>query len=210
MNPMPTLRFRTATPDDCDRILTIIRQAQAQMRALGSAQWQDGYPARPDIEADIIHERGIVAQIKAAFQPNTPEGQPSEWLTVGYAAVVFDGEPAYTALEGGCWQTPEPYVVVHRLAVADEAKRRGIATALMLHAAKLAARRGIRSFRIDTAHENHYMQALLARLGFSSCGTVRYRSGERIAYERLLPLAAGESGCHHGHHTAHTSKVSNQ
>lgn len=192
MRPTFPLRFRAAAPHDCDSILTIIRQAQAQMRALGSAQWQDGYPARPDIESDIANGRGIVALMAADSTPDTPEAAyPEGGRIVGYAAVVFDGEPAYTALEGGLWQTPEPYVVLHRLAVADEAKRRGIATALMLHAAQLAARRGIPSFRIDTAHENHYMQALLTRLGFTPCGTVRYRSGERIAYERLLPLAEG-------------------
>ena len=39
------LVFRRARPADAARIMEIIRQAQAQMRALGSLQWQDGYPA---------------------------------------------------------------------------------------------------------------------------------------------------------------------
>ena len=37
------LLFRRARPADTERIMEIIRQAQAQMRALGSLQWQDGY-----------------------------------------------------------------------------------------------------------------------------------------------------------------------
>ena len=39
------LKYRKAEPADAERIMEIIRQAQAQMRALGSLQWQDGYPA---------------------------------------------------------------------------------------------------------------------------------------------------------------------
>ena len=39
------LKYRKAEPADAERIMEIIRQAQAQMRALGSRQWQDGYPA---------------------------------------------------------------------------------------------------------------------------------------------------------------------
>lgn len=156
--------------------MEIIRQAQAQMRAAGSTQWQDGYPARCDIEADILHGRGWVACIDTATAAHA---------VVGYAAIVFDGEPAYDALEGS-WHTPVPYVVIHRLAVADEAKRHGVATAMMRHAETLAAARGIDSFRIDTAHKNLPMQSLLQQLGFSPCGTVRYRSGERIAYDKPI------------------------
>ena len=44
------LKYRKAEPADAERIMEIIRQAQAQMRALGSRQWQDGYPARADID----------------------------------------------------------------------------------------------------------------------------------------------------------------
>ena len=61
MEPNPKLQFRRAEPADAPRIMEIIREAQAQMRALGSAQWQDGYPALRDIEADIAGGRGVAA-----------------------------------------------------------------------------------------------------------------------------------------------------
>ena len=41
MNDM--LQFRKASAEDAARILEIIRQAQAQMRAAGSLQWQNGF-----------------------------------------------------------------------------------------------------------------------------------------------------------------------
>lgn len=39
------LIFRQAQSCETDRIMQIIRQAQARMHAAGSRQWQDGYPA---------------------------------------------------------------------------------------------------------------------------------------------------------------------
>ena len=52
---MEQLLFRPARTADLPRIVQIIRQAQAQMRALGSDQWQDGYPAPSDIEIGRAH-----------------------------------------------------------------------------------------------------------------------------------------------------------
>ena len=52
------LKYRKAEPADAERIMEIIRQAQAQMRALGSRQWQDGYPARADIDNDLARGYG--------------------------------------------------------------------------------------------------------------------------------------------------------
>ncbi len=164
------LIFRTATTVDVPRVMEIIAQAQAQMKSLGSAQWQDGYPATHDIMADVTAGVGRVAEY--------------EGRVVAYCAVVFDGEPAYDALEGE-WLSLQEYVVVHRLAVADEVKRRGVATRVMQYVEEVARERGLHSFKIDTMHDNRYMHAMLAHLGFRECGTVRYASGERVAFEKV-------------------------
>ena len=47
------LLFRRAAAADIPRIMRIIARAQAQMRAAGSQQWQDGYPVESDIARDI-------------------------------------------------------------------------------------------------------------------------------------------------------------
>lgn len=204
MEQNPNLQFRRAEPEDTPRIMEIIRQAQAQMRALGSAQWQDGYPALRDIETDIACGRGVVAissgdRAKSGGGPTELGGPRHARETVGvrlpaetaepriiaYAAAAYDGEPAYEAIEGR-WLTEGPYVVVHRLAVADEAKKRGTATAFLRHVETEALAQGTRSFRIDTAHDNLYMQRMLKTLQFSYCGRIRYPSGERLAYEKPL------------------------
>lgn len=165
------MKYRQATRDDVPRIMEIIGQAQAQMRALGSDQWQDGYPAHGDIEGDIAAQYGMIAH--------------DDTSVIGYAAVVFDGEPAYAQIDGA-WLSADDYVVVHRLAVADEAKQQGVATEVMRHVELLARTRGCGSFRIDTAEDNHYMQRMIARLDFQFCGIIHYASGVRWAYEKSL------------------------
>lgn len=174
MNDM--LHFRRASAEDAARILEIIRQAQAQMRVAGSRQWQNGYPALGDIRCDIEKGYGYVL-----CQPGNaaPEG------VVAYGAVVFDGEAAYDAIEGK-WLTPEPYVVLHRLAVADGMKHRGVAGEYLRRVESLARGRGVEAFRVDTNFDNRYMLRLLEKTGFRYCGKIRYDSGERLAFEKRL------------------------
>ena len=104
---------------------------------------------------------------------------------IAYGAVVFDGEPAYEALEGK-WLTDGPYVLVHRIAVADGERGKGVAAEFLRHVEEMARERGIGAFRIDTNHDNHPMLRLLERTGFTPCGKVVYRSGERLAFEKEI------------------------
>ena len=104
---------------------------------------------------------------------------------IAYGAVVFDGEPAYDAIEGA-WLTDGEYVVLHRMAVADGEKGRGVATEFMRRVEAMAHGRGTGSMRVDTNFDNRYMLRMLGRLGFVYCGKVRYRSGERLAFEKPL------------------------
>ena len=248
------LVFRRARPADAARIMEIIRQAQAQMRALGSLQWQDGYPAAADIGHDIAcgygwvfekteaekspEARGSDGTGAAGFRPEmaaarkiTDTGEAgatgsgadetaatteeateeateateetrkaremretqaakaaaaqAQGNVVAYGAVVFDGEPAYEAIEGA-WLTDGDYVVLHRMAVADGEKGRGVATEFMRRVEAMACGRGTGSMRVDTNFDNRYMLRMLGRLGFVYCGKVRYRSGERLAFEKTL------------------------
>ena len=125
------LIFRQAQSCETDRIMQIIRQAQARMHAAGSRQWQDGYPAPGHISADIGRNRGYVL-----CKPGV-EGPLS---VIAYGAVVFDGEPAYDAIDGQ-WLTDEPYVLVHRIAVADGERGRGVAAEFLHRVETLAGTR---------------------------------------------------------------------
>lgn len=189
-----TYRFRPATSDDVPQILQIIAQAQRRMAAAGSAQWQDGYPALENIVSDLDCGYGYVfcgnghpggCGERSATGPDVSE------TVVAYGAIVFDGEPAYEALDGQ-WLTEGSYVVVHRLAVSDAALGQGLGTVFLQQAERLARERGLGAFRIDTNFDNCRMLRILGRMGFTRCGTVVYRSGEREAFEKRLEIISEE------------------
>ena len=194
------LLFRRAAAADIPRIMRIIARAQAQMRAAGSLQWQDGYPAESDIARDIGRGDGYVLSLPAADPaagsagsalpdrdslPDMLPGGSAAGEAVAYGSAVFDGEPAYDAIDGQ-WLTDEPYVLVHRIAVADGERGRGVAAEFLHRVETLAQERGVKAFRIDTNFDNQTMLRLLERTGFTYCGKVVYRSGERLAYEKRL------------------------
>ena len=166
--------LRKAEISDTDSILRIIGEAQAQMARLGIDQWQNGYPDRAAIVADI--EGGVGLAIDSTEE------------IVAYCAAIFGDEPTYAHIEDGKWITSsEDYVVVHRLAVADKFKHQGVATNFLCRVETIARERGCESFRIDTHHDNLYMQRICARLGFIRCGMIYVSDGTpRIAYEKVL------------------------
>ncbi|MDR3061978.1 MAG: GNAT family N-acetyltransferase [Dysgonamonadaceae bacterium] len=162
--------FRKATAADSGRIWQIILQAKEQMRLRGSRQWQDGYPDLDNIMHDIESGCGYVLY--------------SDHDVIAYGAIIFDGEPAYNSIDGA-WLTDLPYVVVHRLAVAEEVKRQGIAALFMRKVEELSFHNGIYSFRVDTNFDNSYMQKILLKMNFTYCGEIMYESGKRMAYEKI-------------------------
>lgn len=164
--------FRKAQISDLDQVLSIIRDAQTMMAEEGRTQWQDGYPAASDIVSDIEKGYGYVLDKEEGI--------------VAYGAVVFDGEPTYERIEGS-WLCDKPYVVVHRQATARRLMGRGLGAEFLGCVEKLALENAVEDFRIDTNYDNAYMLKLLGRQGFSYCGIITIRSGDkRQAFEKIL------------------------
>ena len=165
--------FRQATVADIADIMPIIIQARDRMLADGKRQWTREYPAQRDIEADIGRGCGYVLCMCGAV--------------VAYGAIFVGGEPAYNEITGGGWLSDRPYVVLHRLAVAQKTQRHGVATLFMRQVEQRAVQQGVTSFRIDTNYDNDAMLHILGRQGFTYCGTVIYPPDKvRMAFEKLL------------------------
>ena len=176
------LIVRPTLPGEIDAVVAVLDQGRRAIGRLGIDQWQDGYPDRALIERDV--ERGISYVV--ADDAGT---------ILGTAAIDFSGEPTYDVIDGA-WLTSSPstapaYGVIHRIAVADAARRRGVARALIVKAQDLARERGAESLRIDTHPGNGPMQRFIASCGFTYCGIIqidlaRESTKARLAYE--LPL----------------------
>ena len=168
---MAATTFRKAADGDTDGIMEIIGQAVRRMLSEGKHQWDDTYPQRSHIADDIARGCGYVMTCGGRL--------------AAYGAVVFSGEPAYAGIRGQ-WLSEGPYVVLHRLTVADAMRGRGVGSRFMAEVERLAAERGVRSFKVDTNHDNTRMRSLLGKLGFTYCGDISYEHGDRMAYEKLL------------------------
>lgn len=185
------LRFRKAVPEDSGAAWSILKAAKERMRLEGRTQWQGTYPSPDSVEDDIRKGYGHVLEVFPSGNVSSDSDTVMDVCSgsamtavAAYGAVVFDGEPAYDALEGK-WLSEQPYVAVHRLAVAGGFAGRGLAQHFLQEAAKLAVSMGIHSFKVDTNHDNVQMLHILDKLGFSFCGTVRYES-PRLAFEKLI------------------------
>ena len=160
-----------ATEADLQAVIELVAQGRAALARQGVDQWQDGYPSPETIRRDLLCGDGRIVRIDGA--------------AAAYAAFVFDGEPAYAEIDG-TWLDQAPYVVLHRLAVAQEVKGQGIATEFMRRTMTLARERGTGSFRIDTNFDNRCMLRLLAKFGFVRCGEIHYAGDPRIAFQKIL------------------------
>ena len=165
------LILRKADIAEVPLIWSILQDAIEQRRLDGSTQWQDGYPNETTIEHDIKNGDAYVLT-----ENNT---------ILSYAAILFDKELAYEAIEGK-WLTNGDYAVVHRVAVSKLAKGKGIATKLFEKIETLSIEHNIYSIKVDTNFDNIPMLKILDRLNYTYCGEVFFRGAARKAYEKKL------------------------
>jgi GNAT superfamily N-acetyltransferase len=157
--------------DEAPRIWEILQQAIDRRKADGSRQWQDGYPNGDVVRSDI--EKGVGYVLT--------DGK----TITGYCAVLINDEPAYAEIEGK-WLTEGDFVVVHRVAVADECLGTGMAIRLFGLIGDFALGHGIGSIKADTNFDNAPMLHIFDKLGFVYCGKVFFRGSARNAFEKVL------------------------
>ncbi len=170
------LNIRKTTPADIEALLSLFAEARGTIAALGIDQWQNGYPNRAVIEADLVKEQSYCATL--------------DGTVVATFAMLTEGEPTYDRILDGHWQSGDEsrsYIAIHRVAIAVACRGQGIAPAILAYASRLAAVLGRQSLRIDTHEGNLVMRRMLEKNGFTHCGTIFLESGDkRVAYERLL------------------------
>src|SRR5690554_3199156 len=163
--------LRKATFSDAAEIWIILQDAIAQRKEDGSDQWQNGYPNEKVIQDDLKSGCAYVITDKQ--------------LIVGYAAIIFDIEPAYNDIKGK-WLSNGEYVVLHRLATAKAKKGKGVATQLFKLLEELCLKKKVYSIKVDTNFDNVPMLKILDDLGYTYCGEVLIGGAPRRAYEKII------------------------
>ena len=161
----PKLKYRKTTVEDLPDVMPIYENARRFMVANGNPdQWINGYPAVEHIKADI--DRGV------SYVGVTQSGE----IAVVFSFILGD-DPTYAVIEGE-WLNSEPYGTIHRIASAGI--MRNVGDDVIEFCASM-----INNLRADTHYNNHVMQQLLLRNGFSHCGTIYLLDGRpRLAYHR--------------------------
>ena len=166
-----SFHFRNAEISDRDKIWKILQQAIDRRKKDGSNQWQDGYPNIETVENDIRNNFGFVLESGNEIS--------------GYAALIFDIEPAYEIIEGE-WLSTGKYAVVHRVAVSNQFAGKGIATQIFKEIEKITISRSIFSIKVDTNFDNIPLLKILDKLDYTYCGEVYFRGSARKAFEKIL------------------------
>ena len=167
------MEFRQAKISDLDQIVEIIELSKKYLKETKVDQWQDGYPAKEDLRRDIESGNSYVLTNKDEIVATT--------------VISLDGESTYNSIFNGEWITNEEYIVMHRVAVHDKYKGKGIFKELIKEAESLALNKGISSIKIDTHRDNISMQRAVVKNHFKRCGIIYLGDGsERIAFEKVL------------------------
>ena len=168
------IRLRLATSEEKDKAMQIIEIGRAHLKAQGINQWQNGYPDQSRIEKDL--------QLKKGYFVVDDDND-----ILGYLCIDFDGEPAYATLNGE-WATSEKYVVVHRMAFSDNARGKGLASAVFDLVEDLSRENNVFDFRIDTDDGNEKMKHILTKYGFTCRGTIWFENSIKIGFDKKIAV----------------------
>ena len=171
------MKFIKTKRKDLEPIMKIIGEAQVFLASHNIDQWQNGYPNEEAILRDITNNVSYIITSKDS-------------ILTGTAMFSTKKEPTYKSIEGE-WITKSDskYGVIHRMAVTNEFRKKGVAKFIFEQCEQLLLQNNIESMRIDTHEDNLAMQGLLNKLKYLYCGVIYLENGDkRLAYEKLIKL----------------------
>lgn len=157
-------QVRKAVFADMDKILDIYAHARRHMAQNGNPrQWGETYPPAALVESDIAEGSLYVVEDREIR---------------GVFAFFTEPDPTYSYIENGTWLSDLPYGTIHRVASDGSG---GVFSAVLQFALSQNPH-----LRIDTHEDNHIMQHVLEKHGFSIRGVIYLEDGDsRIAFERV-------------------------
>lgn len=167
------MNCRKAQKTDNERIMVMISAAQAYFKKNGINQWQNGYPNLEMVDEDIRRGKTYVLT--------------QEEEMIASAALSFNDEETYDIIYDGQWLSNESYGVIHRVVVSETYKGQAIAGELFGHLEDICKAQGAKSIKVDTHEDNKAMQRVLEKLGYTYCGYILLKTGDkRVAFEKLI------------------------
>lgn len=157
------MEIRKTTSADLDVLLQLYENARTFMERNGNpTQWGTSYPPVSMLEQDIAEGHSYVCV------------ENGKIIATFYYRIGTD--ETYAKIYEGHWLNEDPYGVVHR--ITSDGSVRGTASFCLNWALSQCG-----NLKIDTHRDNHVMQHLLEKNGFTRCGIIYLEDGsERLAY----------------------------
>lgn len=150
--------------EEIDKLAVLVIE---DMEIANIPQWKLNYPRSKHYFVDITNDALYI------YKEND--------VILGVMTILPENDPPYGTITG--WQSDKS-IVLHRVLVHPEARKKGIAQKLLDHAIMLAKRDEYESIKIDTHLENFKMRHFLFKNGFKEIGYLQCIN--RQAYEKLL------------------------
>ena len=148
---------------DLDKVLEIAKEVKKYFRENNIPQWLNDYPSRNDFLLDIENDAFYLIK--------------EEDNIIGFFA-MFDYEITYEEIDGA-WLSSDEYVVIHRLALDNKHRGKGLINKVFD-----VLKKKYKHIKIDTHQNNLVMKKCLINNGFKYCGNIKLLDGSpREAYE---------------------------
>lgn len=158
-------------PQQVEQAMVIINEAKAYLKATGIDQWQAGYPDAAQITADIASGSAYFIQEGTAI--------------LGYVYVDFAPHPVHDTIQGA-WGDGERYGVIHRLAMGDAGRGRGLMGQVFALVEEKLKAGAVSMARLDAMGGNPTLLHVVKKQGFTHRGYLQLPAGERVAFDKPL------------------------
>lgn len=167
------MEFRLAKEIDKIEIEKIYEDGSLKLKSLGINQWQGQDKPNLDNFKNLIANKNIFV-----LEDNK---------RVVSTVIIYDYDLDYEKNLDGKWNSPKPYVALHRIGTLESERNKGYGRKIIEFAESYARKNNFKSVRIDTHRENKSMQNLLKSMNYIYVGLV-YLDGknERLAFEKVL------------------------
>ncbi|WP_317367780.1 GNAT family N-acetyltransferase [uncultured Tyzzerella sp.] len=167
------MKIRQAKYEDIEKIMLIINEAKKYFADEKIFQWSEEYPNSDTIKNDIDKNVSFVVEHNKEI--------------IATFVFIIGEDQCYKNIYEGNWITNDIYATIHRLAISNKYKRKGIAYEIIKYSEKCCVDNNIKSLRIDTHKLNVPMIKLIEKNNFIYCGIIKteYLS-DRVAYEKVF------------------------
>lgn len=162
--------IRKAELADLDIVTDIFMKSIDAMNRNHIFQWDEIYPAKIDLEKDILEGQMYVGGM--------------DNIIVSAVTTNHDFDEQYS---NGNWNYElENFIVIHRLCVSPAYQNKKIGKDTMLMLEEMLRQANIHTTRLDAFSMNPYALKLYESLGYHNVGEVNFRKGLFYLYEKRL------------------------